>query len=144
MKVHVWNLQKTKGDRLVIDIGDIAFEGGRIHTLVGPNGAGKTTLLRLIAGLETADAGRIAYDEQEIDDTIRRRITYVGPQAHRLDMSCHDSIALPLKLRGVGPSDRKKRVERVMEDLLITDLAHKNNRHLSSGDDRAPRRSYHR
>ncbi len=134
MNINIRNLKKTKGDRLVIDIGYIAFEGGKIHTLVGPNGVGKTTLLRMIAGLEEADDGSIAYDEQTIDDTIRRRVTYVGPQAHRLDMSCFDSIALPLKLRGVGQTDRKKRVQRVMEELQITDLSHKSNRRLSSGE----------
>src|SRR5207302_3039469 len=32
---------------------------GEHFVLVGPSGAGKTTLLRLIAGLETADAGTV-------------------------------------------------------------------------------------
>ena len=35
------------------------FESGRAHVLTGPSGSGKTTLLRLLAGLETPDAGEV-------------------------------------------------------------------------------------
>jgi ATP-binding cassette subfamily F protein uup len=36
------------------------FEGQRTG-LIGPNGSGKSTLLRILAGLETADAGELTF-----------------------------------------------------------------------------------
>lgn len=40
----------------------LSLEAGEIHAIVGENGAGKTTLMRILAGLETPDAGSIAID----------------------------------------------------------------------------------
>ena len=41
---------------------DLSLEKGEILCLLGPSGCGKTTLLRIVAGLETADRGRIIFD----------------------------------------------------------------------------------
>jgi len=40
---------------------------GEVHALVGENGAGKSTLMRLIAGVSTPDAGRLALDGEPLD-----------------------------------------------------------------------------
>ena len=46
---------------------DLQVEAGEVLALLGPSGCGKTTLLRLIAGLETPDAGsRIAFGGQDV------------------------------------------------------------------------------
>lgn len=36
------------------------FEAGRAHVILGPSGAGKTTVLRLLMGLESPSAGKVA------------------------------------------------------------------------------------
>jgi iron(III) transport system ATP-binding protein len=45
---------------------------GEIVTLLGPSGCGKTTTLRLVAGLETPDAGNIFFGDRAVAMTSRQ------------------------------------------------------------------------
>ncbi|HWI50964.1 MAG TPA: ATP-binding cassette domain-containing protein, partial [Symbiobacteriaceae bacterium] len=57
----------------------VEIEAGELFTLLGPSGCGKTTLLRLLAGLETPDAGSIHFgkDRVETEPVYRRNIGMV-------------------------------------------------------------------
>ncbi|HST18561.1 MAG TPA: ABC-F family ATP-binding cassette domain-containing protein [Gaiellaceae bacterium] len=50
---------KSFGSRLVLDGLDFDIEPGARVGVIGPNGGGKSTMLRIVAGLETADAGEL-------------------------------------------------------------------------------------
>jgi len=55
---------------------EASFEApsGGVTTLLGPSGSGKTTILRIIAGLESADEGRVLVGDQEITHVpVRKR-----------------------------------------------------------------------
>ena len=55
-------------------------EPGEFVALLGPSGSGKTTLLRILAGLETADAGRAQFAGEDLLATpARRRRGSSGP-----------------------------------------------------------------
>lgn len=57
--VQVAHLHKSFGRFLAIRDLSLWVQEGEILGLLGPSGCGKTTLLRLIAGLDTPDAGEI-------------------------------------------------------------------------------------
>ncbi len=80
--VRLEAVTKRRGDRKVVS--NVSFEAteGEFLALLGPSGCGKTTTLRLIAGLETPDAGEIWI--------AGRRVTANG------------SNLLPPRSRGVG------------------------------------------
>lgn len=59
---------------------EVCFERG-VTVVIGPSGSGKSTLLRLLAGLETPDAGRVVVDDEVLGPermlAHRRRLGYV-------------------------------------------------------------------
>lgn len=65
-EITIHRLEKKFGDVHALKAADLKIPAGSFTTLLGPSGCGKTTLLRLIAGLETPDAGEILIDDEFI------------------------------------------------------------------------------
>ncbi|MGJ3522985.1 energy-dependent translational throttle protein EttA [Nitratidesulfovibrio sp. D1] len=56
-------LSKSLGDRLLMEDVNFIIPAGAIVGIIGPNGAGKTTLFKMLAGVETPDAGELKIGE---------------------------------------------------------------------------------
>lgn len=59
MNIEICNISKSFGQVQALKTTCLSIKQGQFISLLGPSGCGKTTLLRLIAGLETPDAGEI-------------------------------------------------------------------------------------
>ncbi len=59
--LQVTGLQKSFGTNRVLDGVDLEVRRGDVLVLIGPSGSGKTTVLRCLNGLETPDAGVVAF-----------------------------------------------------------------------------------
>src|SRR5437016_13639090 len=70
MSIEVQNVSKRFGGFEALKNISFSVPAGQLVALLGPSGCGKTTLLRIIAGLETADAGTVFFDGS---DATRRR-----------------------------------------------------------------------
>lgn len=94
---------------------------GELLALLGPSGSGKTTLLRLVAGLESADHGRVLFGE--VDATTlslaERRIGFVF-QNYALfrHMSVFENIAYGLRARPRASRPANAEIRRRVESLL--------------------------
>jgi branched-chain amino acid transport system ATP-binding protein len=64
--LEVSNVSKRFGGVVALDEASFDLKEGEILGVIGPNGAGKTTLFDVIGGQQTADAGRVAFDGEEI------------------------------------------------------------------------------
>ena len=117
------NIYKQYGDFLASDNVSFGVEKGRLVALLGPSGSGKTTLLRMIAGLETPNAGDIYIDGQRMNDipAAKRGIGFVF-QNYALFryMTVFDNVAFGLELQKVPKAQIR---ERVMELLELTGLS---------------------
>jgi cystine transport system ATP-binding protein len=61
-------LRKSFGDHEVLQGIDLEVRRGEVVALIGPSGSGKTTVLRSLNGLETPDAGTLAFDGGPVVD----------------------------------------------------------------------------
>ncbi|MEY2885051.1 MAG: hypothetical protein RL490_2775 [Pseudomonadota bacterium] len=86
---------------------DLALAPGEIIAITGESGIGKSTLLNLIAGLDTADAGRITIAGQDLsglddDGRTRLRLRHIGFVFQAFHILPHltlaQNVALPLVL----------------------------------------------
>jgi putative spermidine/putrescine transport system ATP-binding protein len=110
---------------------------GETVVLLGPSGCGKTTLLRIIAGLETPDAGgRILFNEADVTRVpIERRNVGMVFQSYALfpNMNVSDNIGYGLKIRGVSEAERKARIAELVALTGIAGLEHRRVDQLSGG-----------
>lgn len=61
-ELRLSGIVKTFGPARALDSAALSLRGGEVHALMGENGAGKSTLIRILAGLESADAGEVTLD----------------------------------------------------------------------------------
>ena len=72
--LEVVSISKAFAGTPVLQDVSFAADEGEIVCLLGPSGCGKTTLLRIVAGLETADSGRVAFDGRPLEGVpVHRR-----------------------------------------------------------------------
>ena len=119
MKVRVEGLTKQFGAQGVPAVHEATFEvaEGGITTLLGPSGSGKTTILRIIAGLETADDGRVLVgDEDIIKIPARKRgFGFVFQNFALFDhMSVRENIAFGLRVRRAAKAEIQSRVDELL------------------------------
>ena len=67
MTLELKSIRKAFGATPVLDDVSLTVQSREFVAFLGPSGSGKSTLLRIIAGLETADAGEVVLDGRRID-----------------------------------------------------------------------------
>ena len=129
-------LRKSFGDTAVLQGIDLVLPDGEMLVIVGASGCGKSTLLRLVAGLETATAGRILLDGRDITrlDPSSRDIAMVF-QNYALypHMTVAENMAYSLRIRGLSKQAIGERVQQTAELLGLGALLARRPRELSGG-----------
>ncbi len=139
MTVHVEGIVKRfSGSTDTAAVGGVSFEAKprAITTLLGPSGSGKSTLLRLIAGLETPDAGRVLLDGEDVTRVSpqHRNVGFVF-QSYALfkHMTIAENIAFGMKIRRLPKEHVRKRVEELLALVQLPGYAERFPAQLSGG-----------
>jgi sulfate transport system ATP-binding protein len=136
MAIEVRNVSKRFGDFVALDDVSIRVGDGALTALLGPSGSGKSTLLRIIAGLETPDAGEVTIGEEDVTDTPARTrdvgfvFQHYAPFKH---MTVHDNVAFGLKVRKRPKAEIQARVKELLGLVRLDGLAERYPSQLSGG-----------
>lgn len=140
MSIAIRNVSKDFGSFQALRNVNLDIESGELVALLGPSGCGKTTLLRIIAGLETADAGAILFSGEDTTDVhVRERNVGFVFQHYALfrHMTVFDNVAFGLRMkpRAVRPSDAviQKKVHELLGLVQLDWLADRYPAQLSGG-----------
>ena len=136
MAIAVRRVTKRFGDFTALDNVSLAIPGGSLTALLGPSGSGKSTLLRIIAGLETPDAGRVSILGEDVTGIPpqKREVGFVF-QHYALfrHMTISENIGYGLKVRGVPKPERQKRVDELLHLIRLEGLIDRYPSQLSGG-----------
>lgn len=130
-------VETTALDRL-----NLSIEKGSFVAIKGPSGCGKSTLLHILGLMDTPTEGSYVLNGNKTEslsigerDRLRRNtIGFVFQKFNLIDsLSVYENIELPLLYTGVAASERKDRIQKVLEKLEIANRKNHYPYQLSGG-----------
>jgi sulfate/thiosulfate transport system ATP-binding protein len=134
--IEARRISKRFGDFTALDDVSVDVPTGSLTALLGPSGSGKSTLLRVIAGLESPDAGSVRLDGEEVTNRPpqARGVGFVFQHyAAFKHMTVWDNVAFGLTIRRRPRSEIKQRVTELLELVQLSGLAKRYPAQLSGG-----------
>ena len=136
MDVTVEQISKAFGEYPALDKVSVTIPSGKLTALLGPSGSGKTTLLRIIAGIDTADRGRVRFGETDVTELpVRSRgVGFVFQDYALFDhMTVAENVAFGLSVRRAAPAQIEARVRELLGRVQLGGLASRYPKQLSGG-----------
>lgn len=141
---HTFKIGRKGQERNVDVLKDVSLyvNKGQIVTIVGKSGSGKSTLLQLIAGFMQIQHGSIVVNGQQLaglteTESAALRLKQFGFifQNFQLmpSLNVFENVELPLKLQGISPALRQKKVEQILERVQLTEVKDHYPNELSGG-----------
>jgi spermidine/putrescine transport system ATP-binding protein len=129
-------VSKRFADVQAVDDVSLSVRQGEFFSLLGPSGCGKTTTLRMVAGFERLDAGRILIGEIDVTETPpHKRPVNTVFQSYALfpHLTVGENIAFGLRFRRLSASEKKSRVEDMLELVRLEGYGSRKPHQLSGG-----------
>lgn len=115
----------------------LSVADNELVSLLGPSGSGKSTTLRLIAGFERPDSGQVTIDGRVVTflPARRRDIGYVFQDFTLFPhLNVGENVAYGLRVHKVPPSERRDRVDELLELIGLEGFAKREVDTLSGGE----------
>ncbi|HTQ87843.1 MAG TPA: ATP-binding cassette domain-containing protein, partial [Candidatus Solibacter sp.] len=112
----------------------ISIEPGKIVALLGASGCGKSTLLRILSGLARPAAGEVRWHGQPVARGNRPNVAIVFQSFALFPwLSVIENVEAPLKARGIGAFERRKRALRILDTVGLDGFEKAYPKELSGG-----------
>ena len=115
---------------------------GEFVAIMGPSGCGKSTLLNILGLLDNPTSGELFFNDAQVDGYSERQRTNLRKenigfvfQSFNLieELTVYENVELPLLYMKVSSSERKRRVNEVLDRMKITHRAKHFPQQLSGG-----------
>ena len=134
MGLHIANVNKSFGDKKVVNDLSFSMDQPGVFGLLGTNGAGKTTTIRMILGILTKDSGRVDWDQKAI---IRENVRFgylpeergIYPKA-----KVSEQLHYFARLRGMSRKEAKTSMDYWLERLKAKEYTNVIAEQLSKGN----------
>jgi len=130
------NVTKRFGDFVALDGVSVEVPSGSLTALLGPSGSGKSTLLRVLAGLETPDAGDVWISDEDATrlSPQKRNVGFVFQHyAAFKHMTVWENVAFGLKIRKRPKDAIATRVAELLDLVQLTGFGERYPAQLSGG-----------
>lgn len=138
--ITVKGLTKHFGSFTAVKDVSMDIERGQVHGFLGPNGSGKTTTLRMMCGLMVPSAGTVSVLGMSVPEkaaTVRRHVGYMTQRFSLYeDMTVLENMQFLCRIHGLKRQRRKERIEAVLGQFELGDLAEKRVGPMSGGQKR--------
>jgi putative ABC transport system ATP-binding protein len=125
-----------------LDNVNLEIKEGEYVAIMGPSGCGKSTLLNIFGMLDRPSTGQYFFLDEEVSRYSERQrarlrkenIGFVFQSFNLIDeLTVHENIELPLLYLGYSASERKKRVNEVLEQMQLVPRKNHFPQQLSGG-----------
>jgi D-xylose transport system ATP-binding protein len=128
-------VSKSFGPVHALDGVNLEVHAGEVVALVGDNGAGKSTLVKVIAGIHTADAGRVVFNGEPVRISNPNDAVALGIATVYQDLALCDNLDVVENLflgreeigsgagevlRSLDETDMERRSHQLLSNLAVT------------------------
>jgi putative ABC transport system ATP-binding protein len=130
-------IETTALNNINLDVAD-----GEFVAIMGPSGCGKSTLLNILGMIDNVTDGVYKFNgenvaehnERQLSSVRKKNLGFIFQSFNLIDeLSVFENVELPLLYQGVSPSERKQRVEAVLEKIDIIQRRNHLPQQLSGG-----------
>lgn len=124
-------------NKVAVDGASFTMHSGQIFALLGHNGAGKTTTISMLTGLLRPTAGQASLMGNDIFNNMTwlRENLGVCPQHNILFdyLTAREHLELYASFKGVPEDQIRKRVDKMIHEIELSDIQHQLSSTLSGG-----------
>lgn len=140
--IEVKDINKSFGDRHVLQQVNATFEQGKTNLIIGESGSGKTVLMKICIGLLEPDSGVVTFDGRQFSGVKENQKTVVRKEMGVLfqggalfdSMTVEQNVMLPLSMfTDMSLEEKKERVDFCLNRVKLQNAAQLFPSELSGG-----------